>query len=182
MPVHRARHQTLINYVEQVVDAAIELRQRNELHALVVLLLDAETPNAILERYMLYVQAAADLGGDDVRSLASQLRGFLLRLQACETTLPRLPAKELTFRVELHSRNVAEGPPFSDKLRTRWVECNVSEGVGDAGDEVGDAGGPVAPIKSLSTPKLSMDLLVQLAEPADGVCYASEAAVHARNA
>ncbi len=118
---------------------------------------------------MLYVQAAAAVGDDDVRSLASHLRGFLLRMQACETTLPRLPAKELTFRVELHSRNVAEGPPFSDKLRTRWVECNVPEEVGGAGDEVGDAGGPVAPIKSLSTPKLSMELLVQQAQRADGV-------------
>ena len=83
-------------------------------------------------------------------------------MQACETTLPRLPANELTFRVELHSKDVAEGPPFSDELRSRWVECNVPE-------EVGDAGGPVAPLKSLTSPKLSMELLVQQAEQADGV-------------
>ncbi len=48
LPVHRARHAKLIAYIDQVVDAAIELKERNELHALVVLILDAEQPTATL--------------------------------------------------------------------------------------------------------------------------------------
>ena len=159
VPIHVSRHPELNEYIALAVRGARELMARGEAQSLVVLVLGApatgEAQPPVLERFVFDMRLPAGASSTDPATLRGQLRGFLVKLNFCDSLLLPLPPSGLAFSVEVHAQ-AAAGEPTSAELREQWVECDVAA----------QATGPPAPspqlvpLKSVNAPELSMQLFV----------------------
>ena len=117
----------------------------------------------VLERFVFELGLSLGASGTDRAELRGQLRGFLVKLNFCDSLLSPLPPDGLEFGVEVHTHQAAaSAEPTSEELRELWVECDLQS-------EVGRPTSPqVVPLKSVSSPELSMQLFVMEAASKGG--------------
>ena len=167
VPIHVSRHPEVRDYIELVVRGARELVARGEARSLVVLVLgapaDGQSQPPVLERFVFELGLSLGASGTDRAELRGQLRGFLVKLNFCDSLLSPLPPDGLEFGVEVHTHQAAaSAEPTSEELRELWVECDLQS-------EVGRPTSPqVVPLKSVSSPELSMQLFVMEAASKGG--------------
>ena len=157
VPVHVTRHPEVRDYIELVVRGARELLARGEVRSLVVLVLgapaDGQSQPPVLERFVFELGPLLGASGTDRAELRGQLRGFLVKLNFCDSLLLPLPLGGLEFGVEVHTQAVAR-EPTSKELREQWVECDLQSEVGRP------SSAQVVPLKSVNSSELSMQLFV----------------------
>ena len=109
----------------------------------------------MLERFILELDVTdtVHVHEDQMNGLTCQLRGFMLKMQACHALCSIADGEELCFRIELHSRPVgAVAAPLPDEMREGWVECDL----GGEEEEKSESVGQVLTLKSMSNPKLPL--------------------------
>ena len=146
--VFRSRHPELNEYVAQVVEGARQLMYRGEADALVISIHGHGRGNtAVLERFRFDIRLT-DSVGINAEALRTQLRGFLLKLQMCDSLLAPLPhGIGLSFSAEMHSNETTSTEPLPATLLTDWVEADLQHEL----SSITSASDPcVVPLKSLT--------------------------------
>jgi mitotic spindle assembly checkpoint protein MAD2B len=164
--VFRSRHPELNEYITQVVEGARHLMERGEADALVISIhTTGSSSTTVLERFRFDIRltTSARINEDMLRT---QLRGFLLKLQVCDSLLAPLPSESgLSFTVELHSNETTASQPLPDPLLTGWVEADLQRELGS----IPTSSGPcVVPLKSLTMDGFTLGLSVLTLSPSQG--------------
>ena len=147
--VFRSRHVELNDHIALVADGARALLERGEADKLVLTIFGAPReggPRATLERFLFELrrhdQAAIAV---DMEALRTQLRGFLLKLHACDALLSPLPEDvDLTFACELHTAPTRSLEPLPVALLERWTECDTQQQPGHSMGTCAGVGAPSA--------------------------------------